>query len=266
MDKTEKKNKIRKIVFIILEIVSLIASIWVGKAALSVGTFTAVDLVLSIIGTKSACDGTLLESFENSNSSTISQPQGDSVYFLENIFLCQADGYNYSIAKMADRDNAYRDTGDYVVLKSTPGFPEVDFFVPSMPETQPGGEYLISSNLPEEDFSDLIDDEFINSHEEIFEDRTDFVFTVIDLNNDVLKTAKETEQERTENFNKGMGLVITLVGVFYLSAFGLVLAIPLGIITLFLTLTALILFFLFFLFLNLSLKINKNEKSAENTN
>lgn len=132
-------------------------------------------------------------------------------YFVDgsmvHLYTRDGDKYYYSIVGVYGWNDDYTEENiSYVVIKEYNRLPEVDYFYPdydailnnafSSPVVEgvessanfylygEGKCYTITKELPVEDFSDLITDYTIATHPEIFDDRTDYSFPVIDLYED----------------------------------------------------------------------------------
>ena len=227
-------NKKKKTVFLIWTIVFLFLSYFLIKGFITTSLVSTGDLVLSAIGMKSFIDGSLVEkideSFRNQHSS---QTQGETIFFFSLEELGErSDGYFYSIARVGDSNDFFNNTGRYIVVKKYGSYPRVDLFaLPRAPEMPYEGEYLIANILPTDDFSDLIDDSFENDHSDIFTGRTNYDFEVLDIDIDILKTPAEIKQDRDAGFGDGLMLVFLLIILFCACSLGLLLSIPLLLVT-----------------------------------
>ena len=255
-EKMNPKNK--KSLFLTLTIVFIILTFVMLNNALGNGVITFADVALSVNGMKSVKDGSLINSSSGSNQSGNKYPSGRDIYFFEKIDLgSRSDGYYYSVARMGGRFDDEEGEGEYVVLKKYGSYPEVDFFLLRMPEVPPANGYRISYTLAEEDFSDLIDDDFRNAYPEVFTGKTNDVFSVIDMDSDILMTFKELEQERSDRINEGIGNLFIYGFVSVLCVIGFIIAVPLGLSTIAWLLLAFIFLLLFIIFLCIFLTIKK---------
>ena len=254
----KKEMTQKKSLYLTLAIVFIILTFVMVNNALGTGVITFADLALSVNGMKSVKDGSLIDSSSGSNQSGNKYPSGRDIYFFEKIDLAAgSDGYYYSVAKIGSRDDYYREEGEYVVLKKYGSYPEVDFFLERPPEIPPANGYRIPYTLGEEDFSDLIDDDFRNAYPEVFTGKTNDVFSVIDMDSDILMTFKELEQERSDRINKGIGSLFIYGFVSVLCVIGFIIAVPLGLSTIAWLLLAFIFLLLFIIFLCNFLTIKK---------
>ena len=125
------------------------------------------------------------------------------------------DGYYYTIIRMVDPDFFVGNDGEYVVLKQHGSIPSVEYyrFTAERGQLHP---YVVKTNLSTDDLSDMIDSKVIAQNSEFFADRTDYIYTVIDMETDVLKTPDDYSNEWTD------GLFAVIIG--YLSVFVAVIA------------------------------------------
>lgn len=112
------------------------------------------------------------------------------------------DGYYYSIVY------TWEDY-DYFVVRKYGTKPKVRFY--EAPEGLSALRYYVSNDLARDDFSDLITEEIIENEPEIAEKHSDNVFTVIDLDNDVLLSADEWEDARSVEMTYGIIFLISAI-------------------------------------------------------
>ncbi|MBP5493893.1 MAG: hypothetical protein J6X97_02280 [Lachnospiraceae bacterium] len=114
------------------------------------------------------------------------------------------DGYYYTIIRMVDPDFFVGNDGEYVVLKQYGSIPSVKYyhFTAERDQLSP---YLVNAELSTDDLSDMIDSKVIAQNSEFFVDRTDYIYTVIDMESDILKTPEDYDREW---FNGFLGLLI----------------------------------------------------------
>lgn len=244
----EKKKKKYSILFAIFLTLAILS----GYGFLNMVPITIGDFALSALGIKVVVDGSLLNFLAGTDSNQI---QGDSIYFFSLEDLGQRpDGNCYSIAQIGDPDVFLgNSSGEYIVLKNYGSYPSVEFFgMPPYPEVPYEGEYRISSYLPTDDFSDLIDESFEDSHSEIFSNKSDYKFEVLDMDSDILKTPSEIEHDRSNALGGLFLFIIVGFPLFALCAIGLVLGLLLALVTIVLLAMAITFLILFIVFFNKS--------------
>lgn len=228
----------------------MITSIIIGIITFLIFIFFLIDTVLTVLSFKGL--GNYLNTPSNNTGSAQvnvnPEPAGDKVWFHEDMISLgdRGDGYFYAIVRMSGADPSTYNEEEYVVLKKYAEVPVVTYFV-----NQRGTEtaYLIEENLEEDDFSDLIDENITVSYPEIFDNKTDMTFRVIEMDDDILKTPEDYMNERSDRTNSGIEglfkILGTYVGLSALGIFGVILSIVSGI-------AFLILFIVFLVFLILA--------------
>lgn len=249
MEKTKgDNNKTAAIIFLILMIVALVGTV-------STLTSGVVVTGLTVYGFKSAKK--MLNSF-NQPAVSAPQPAGDKVAFKNDRLDLglRSDGCYYSIIRMVDGTGYPTDDGEFVVLKKSGTNPVVQYYSYNA-EAGQRSAYLISYGLYTDDFSDMIDIVTVANHPEIFQDKTNLEFKIIDLDNDIIKTPLDYQNEKDaalgDVFVRILGYIIVLI----VCILGAILA---GI----QFLTALPVFAVFIVFLILFLVfLSKNQKEKE---
>ena len=266
MAKKEMTPEKKKSIYLTLTIVFILLCLFIGKTAIGMGIFTAVDVVLSVKWLDGVANDNYGNTYNNAHQYTSNYPSGNDVYFFEKIDLgSRSDGYYYSIARMGGQFDYDEGEGEYVVLKKYGSYPEVDFFAFRQPELPPANGYRISYNLAEEDFSDLIDDDFRNGYPEVFTGKTNDFFLVVDMDNDILMTFAELEQERSDRINQGVASVMDLMFLMFLSIVGIIIAIPLAALTIVLFFLAFVFLILFIIFFCNYRELKNSEKTVKAT-
>jgi hypothetical protein len=96
---------------------------------------------------------------------------------------------------MVDGTGYPMDDGEFVVLKKSGANPVVQYYSYNA-EAGQRSAYLISYGLYTDDFSDMIDIVTVANHPEIFQDKTNLEFKIIDMDNDIIKTPLDYQKER----------------------------------------------------------------------
>jgi len=248
LEKAKKnKNKTAYTVFLILMIVAAFVTV---DSVINAGVATG----LSIYGFKSAKK--ISNKTYSSPSSSLAQTPGDVVAFKEERLDlgARSDGYYYTIILMADGSSyALDEEGEYVVLKKSGSVPSVEYYS-FYAETGQQNPYFIKDNLPTDDFSDMTDDQMIEDNPDIFENRTDMVFTVIDMDTDILKSPADFQKEKDDLFIEGVGDFLAFLTIGFLSVLGVILAFVLGIFSLITFIAFIVFLILFLVFLSKSKK------------
>lgn len=207
MEKTKgKNNKAAAIIFLILMIAALVGTV-------STLTSGVVVTGLTVYGFKSAKK--MLNSF-NQPAVSAPQPAGDKVAFKNDRLDLglRSDGCYYSIIRMVDGTGYPMDDGEFVVLKKSGTNPVVQYYSYNA-EAGQRSAYLISYGLYTDDFSDMIDIVTVANHPEIFQDKTNLEFKIIDLDNDIIKTPLDYQNEKDaalgDVFVRILGYIIVLI-------------------------------------------------------
>lgn len=116
------------------------------------------------------------------------------------------DGYYYTIIRMVDPDYFVGNEGEYVALKQYGSIPFVAYYHMN-PELGQQNPYLIKTDLNTVDLSDMINSDIIAQNSEFFADRTDYIYTVIDMESDILKSADDYNNERIAGLSSLIGTV-----------------------------------------------------------
>lgn len=241
--KNKNKNKTAYTVFLILMIVTAFVTV---DSIINAGVATG----LSIYGFKSAKK--ISNQTYTSPSASLAQTPGDVVAFKQDRLDLgeRNDGYYYTIILMADGSSyVIGEEGEYVVLKKSGSVPSVEYYF-FRAETGQLNPYFIKDNLPTDDFSDMTDDQMIEDNPDIFENRTDMVFTVIDMDTDILKTPADFQKEKDDLAIWGLGKFFSFLGVGFLSVLGVIIASILGVVTLISFIAFIVFLILFLVFLS----------------
>ena len=252
MEKTNgNKHKTAAIVFLILMIAALVGTV----SALTSGI---VVTGLTVYGFKSAKK--MLNSF---NQPTVSAPQpaGDKVAFKNDRLDLgeRGDGCYYTIIRMVDGSGFPKDDGEFVVLKKKGTTPTVKYYAYS-PEAGQMNPYLINQGLYTDDFSDLIDIVMVADNPEIFQNKTNLEFKIIDLDNDIIKTPDDYQKERDDALFDAFGGILAYIVVLLASILGAILAGIQFLITLLVFVAFIVFLILFLVFLS---KAKKESLTAE---
>ena len=116
------------------------------------------------------------------------------------------DGYYYTIIRMVDPDYFVGNEGEYVVLKQYGSIPSVDYYYFN-PERGQQNPYLVKKDLGTVDLSDMINSDIIAQNSEFFAGRTDYIYTIIDMETDILKTADDYNREWSDGLSSLIGAV-----------------------------------------------------------
>lgn len=216
MQKTEvNKNKIFATVFLILTIVA-------GITTVSTLVSGAVVGALSVYGFNCAKD----MGSKPQQTPAFSQPSGKKVAFKSDRLDLgdRGDGCYYTVIRMVEGYNDPMDEGEFVILKKNGSVPSVKYFL-YYPEAGQLSSYLIKNNLSTDDFSDMIDYQVISQNPQFFENRNDLIFTVIDMDSDILKTPDDYAKERDDRQGDLFARILGAVIVGFVSILGVILAI-----------------------------------------
>ena len=245
------KKKISYIVFLILMIATLVGTV----SALTSG---AVVTGLTVYGFKSAKK--MLNNY-NQPAPQVSQPAGNKVAFkTDRIDLGERnDGCYYTIIRMVDGSGFPKDDGEFVVLKKKGTTPTVKYYAYS-PEAGQMNPYLINQGLYTDDFSDLIDIVMVADNPEIFQNKTNLEFKIVDLDNDIIKTPDDYQKERDDALFDAFGGILAYIVVLLASILGAILAGIQFLITLLVFVAFIVFLILFLVFLS---KAKKESLIAE---
>ena len=234
------KKKISVIVFLILTIVA-------GIAAFVTLLFGIGIMGLSIYGIKS-CNK--MFNAPPSQTTAVSQPAGETVAFQnERLELGErGDGCYYTLIRMTDDDFQINQPGEYVVLKKSGSVPQVEYFR-FFAETGQLHPYVVSYNLGTDDFSDMVDGKMIVQNLEFFKENSNLVFTVVDMDSDILKTPDEFAKERSDGINDAIASLIGFLFVGFISIVGVIVAVIQGLLALISFIAFIVFLILFIVFL-----------------
>lgn len=118
------------------------------------------------------------------------------------INLGTKDGQEYILilsrhySKFGDVEDEPGNKGEYVIVKRRGYIPEFEEF--KAPEGTSRGEYAINSVLNTEDVSDLITEEMVAEHPNVFDGSGHYSFRVIDYDKDIVQSSSDA-------FLAGMG-------------------------------------------------------------
>ena len=246
--KNKSKNKTAYTVFLVLMIVAAFVTV---DSIINAGVATG----LSIYGFKSAKK--ISNKTYSSPSSSLAHTPGNVVAFKEERLDlgARSDGYYYTIIRMVDGTGYPQDDGEFVVLKKSGSVPSVEYYS-FYAETGQQKPYFIKDNLPTDDFSDMMDDQMIEDNPDIFENRTDMVFTVIDMDTDILKSPADFQKEKDDLFIEGVGDFMAFQTIGFLSVLGVILAFVLGVFSLITFIAFIVFLILFLVFLSKAKKEN----------
>ena len=172
----------------------------------------------------------------------------------------RSDGCYYTIIRMVNGSGYSDDEGEFVVLKKSGSVPSVDYYEYYV-ESGQLSPYLINYALGEDDFSDLIDEVMVENNPDIFEDRTDMVFTVVDMDSDILKTPSDFQKEKDDYLAQGMSDFFDFIMLGFLSIIGVIYSALMGLATLIGFIAFAVFMILFFVFLSKAKK--KDAETAE---
>ena len=189
------------------------------------------------------------------------QPSGDMVAFKpDRIDLGKRnDGCYYTIIRMVDGSGFPKDDGEFVVLKKKGTTPTVKYYAYS-PEAGQMNPYLINQGLYTDDFSDLIDIVMVADNPEIFQNKTNLEFKIVDLDNDIIKTPDDYQKESDDALFDAFGGILAYIVVLLASILGAILAGIQFLITLLVFVAFIVFLILFLVFLS---KAKKESLIAE---
>ena len=209
------KKKTTATVFMILMIVT-------GIITVSLFFSSVVVTGLTVFGFSSVKK--MLNDF-NTPAPQAPQVVGDKVAFkTDRIDLgARNDGCYYTIIRMVDGSGFPKDDGEFVVLKKKGTTPTVKYYAYS-PEAGQMNPYLINQGLYTDDFSDLIDIVMVADNPEIFQNKTNLEFKIVDLDNDIIKTPDDYQKERDDALFDAFGGILAYIVVLLASILGAILA------------------------------------------
>ena len=216
MEKTKgNKYKTAAIIFLILMIAAFMGTV-------STLTSGAVVTGLTVYGFKST--NKMLNNF-NQPAPSVPQPAGDKVAFKNDRLDLgeRGDGCYYTIIRMVDGTGYPMDDGEFVVLKKSGTTPTVQYYSYNA-EAGQRSAYLISYGLYTDDFSDMIDIVTVANHPEIFQDKTNLEFKIIDLDNDIIKTPDDYQKEKDEALGDVFVRILGYLVILLVSILGAILA------------------------------------------
>ena len=194
----------------------------------------------------------------NTPAPQIPQPAGDKVAFKDDRLDLgeRGDGCYYTIIRMVDGSGYPQNDGEFVVLKKKGTTPTVQYYSYNAEAGQMSA-YLINQGLYTDDFSDMIDIVMVANNPEIFQNKTNLEFKIVDLDNDIIKTPYDYQKEKDEALGEAFAGILGYIVVLIVSILGAILA---GL----QFLIALLAFVVFIVFLILFLVfLSKNQKEKE---